>query len=229
MKRILFCIFTMIMTMALLTGCGASSKKIAEAQKKYQELLAVNNQVAEVYNEIHDDSLQSELEALSAKVDELKEYNLKNMKNSEIDVLIDTMNSIDEAYSGYLKALGEIKVSEDAVALERIDFEVKNETEYVFVSLELMEEGDKDYISNAIADTEGLWPNGRVAGLSIYRDAEGTPWIMTVKRLDGEEEVSYSFVLDEEKLNTPNTTLYIRHNPDTDEMYVDSYNLYTQN
>lgn len=196
----------------LLISCGPSEDKMLEAQSKYRELVSVHNQVAEAYAAIDDDSLLEDINALSDKLEDIKAFNLYDMKDEEIDILIDTMDSLNKSYSGYLKTIGEIRLSEEAAMLTPYSFTLVNETEKTFVELSLMEKGEKDLVSNALESTSGLKPGQTMIGLTVYRDVDNTPWILSLSEAkEGEEEpVAYKFVLDEGNLNEKNNILTLK-------------------
>lgn len=182
---------TLIFVCALaLTGCGPSKEKIGEAQAKYRDLVSTYNQVAEAHKEIEDDSLNDELKELSHEMNLLTGYNLYEMTEEDIDVLINTMDVLNNSLSSYLKDIGAIKLSEEAGALESISFTLINETGDVFNHLQLMEKGETDLVTDVLETLEGFLPGQEIMGLTVFRDVDNTPWelSLTATSEDGEEQ-----------------------------------------
>ena len=180
----IMCIFVIT---TLLTGCGSSDEKIIEAQSKYRELINTYNQVVKAHDAIEDVSLDDELKALSVNIEEIKSYNLADMTDEEIDMLIESINTLNDSYSGYLKAIGEIKENEDASVLKPVSFSLVNETNMVFTALSLMEEGEKDLVTDVLEPFEGFMPKQEIMGLTLYFDVDNTPWILSIR--DSEDNV----------------------------------------
>lgn len=197
----------------LLMSCGPSDEKIIEAQAKYRELVSSHNQVAEAYEAIDDDSLMEDLNVLSEKIEAVESFNLYEMKDEEIDILIDTMDSLNQSYSGYLKTIGEIRLTEEAAVLTPYTFTLVNETDRTFAELSLMEKGEKDLVSNALESLQGLLPGQEITGLTVYRDVDNTPWILSLSEAtsqEGEEPMAYKFILDESNLSKDGTVLTLK-------------------
>lgn len=189
-KRLILGIFSMLTCAVFLTACGPSKDKIAQAQAKYRELVATHNQVAEAHKEIEDDSLNEELKELSLEVNKLTGYNLYEMTDEDIDELISTMDILNNSYSSYLKEIGTIKLSEDAGELESISFTLINGTDNVFNHLRLMEKGETDLVTDVLESVDGFLPGQEIMGLTVFRDVDNTPWVLslTVSSDEGEEQ-----------------------------------------
>ena len=222
-------IFILLIMILTLSACAPSEDKILEAQSVYREMISVNNQVVAARNAISDTSLDTELNALAEKIPEIEEYNLNEMSDSEIDILIESMNTIIDAYTGFLNTIGEIKIAEDATRLTTIYFNLVNDTDLTFVKLLLEEEGDTDEISDALSSVSGFTPGQEMIGLAIHRDADNTPWILelsdeSVNEASDEEgnegEGVYRIELDVSSFNEENFTLYIRRDAESGEVYV---------
>lgn len=94
----------------LLTACGGpSAEKIAQAQDTYSNLVSIHNRVVSAHRQIEDDSLDEKLVALGEKITQVNTYNLNDMNDEEIDMLIDTMDSIIDTYEEYLTAINDIR------------------------------------------------------------------------------------------------------------------------
>ena len=114
----------------VLTACQPSDEKIAQAKEKYAQLAEVHNQVVEAHGKVADDSLDEELFALRDKASEMESYNLAEMKDEEIDQLIQDMDSMIADYEEYRTALSDIKSKEEAAVLTPITLALTNQTEF---------------------------------------------------------------------------------------------------
>lgn len=222
MKKIL--ISGLVLCLGLvLTACGPSKNKIIEAQAKYRELVEIHNQAVSAYDMINENSLNEELSTLSDKMAQLTEYNLYDMTDDEIDTLIETINTLSTSYSGYLKTIGEIKISEDANYLDQISFSVVNDTNLLFSSLKLYERGESDLVTDVLDETTGLKPNQEIAGLTIYKDADDTPWILSLG-VNDEEEVevaNYKLIIEVTDLAASGRAFTIKWDDETGEVYIE--------
>lgn len=169
----------------LLTACGGpSAEKIAQAQDTYSNLVAIHNRVVSAHRQIEDDSLDEKLVALGEKITQVNTYNLNDMSDEEIDMLIDTMDSIIDTYEEYLTAINDIRDTENAAILTPINISLINDTNLTFVGLSLHQKGS---IQNAdlLETLSGFMPAQRMAGLVIYRDVQNTPWVLELVSEDG--------------------------------------------
>jgi len=224
MKNYITLMISLAAVMLFLTGCKGNEEKIIEAQKKYQTLLAIHNQVVEAHDGIANNSLDKELNIITGQMSELTQYNLYEMTDEEMDILIETMDIMNESYSNYLKTIGEIKVSEDAAFLKPILFSLENATDMTFISLTLMERGETDLVSNALESSSGLDGGQVISGLTIYADADNTPWIMTLIKTDGVSEegnVEYKFTIDPLEMNDNGTVLVLIYDPETNSLNLE--------
>ena len=169
----------------LLTACGGpSAEKIAQAQDTYSNLVAIHNRVVSAHRQIEDDSLDEKLVALGEKITQVNTYNLNDMSDEEIDMLIDTMDSIIDTYEEYLTAINDIRDTENAAILTPINVSLVNDTNLTFAGLSLHQKGT---IQNAdlLETLSGFMPAQRMAGLVIYRDVQNTPWVLELVSEDG--------------------------------------------
>ena len=169
----------------LLTACGGpSAEKIAQAQDTYSNLVAIHNRVVSAHRQIENDSLDEKLVALGEKITQVNTYNLNDMSDEEIDMLIDTMDSIIDTYEEYLTAINDIRDTENAAILTPMNISLINDTNLTFVGLSLHQKGT---IQNAdlLETLSGFMPAQRMAGLVIYRDVQNTPWVLELVSEDG--------------------------------------------
>ena len=169
----------------LLTACGGpSAEKIAQAQDTYSNLVSIHNRVVSAHRQIEDDSLDEKLVALGEKITQVNTYNLNDMNDEEIDMLIDTMDSIIDTYEEYLTAINDIRDTENAAILTPINISLVNDTNLTFVGLSLHQKGTIQNV-DLLETLSGFMPAQRMAGLVIYRDVQNTPWVLELVSEDG--------------------------------------------
>lgn len=170
----------------LLTGCGGpSDEKIAQAQETYTHLIETHNQVVDAHKHISDNSLDDQLSALADKITKLEEFNLSEMKDADIDVLIENMNSMIASYEEHLKTIEKIKRAEDAAVLVPIPLTFTNATDQTFQKLFLYEKNDSSHKFDVLEGTSGFNPGQALTGIVISRDVSDTPWILELENSDG--------------------------------------------
>ena len=169
----------------LLTACGGpSAEKIAQAQDTYSKLVAIHNRVVSAHRQIENDSLDEKLVALGEKITQVNTYNLNDMSDEEIDMLIDTMDSIIDTYEEYLTAINDIRDTENAAILTPINVSLVNDTNLTFAGLSLHQKGTIENV-DLLETLSGFMPAQRMAGLVIYRDVQNTPWVLELVSEDG--------------------------------------------
>ena len=169
----------------LLTACGGpSAEKIAQAQDTYSNLVAIHNRVVSAHRQIENDSLDEKLVALGEKITQVNTYNLNDMNDEEIDMLIDTMDSIIDTYEEYLTAINDIRDTENAAILTPINVSLVNDTNLTFAGLSLHQKGTIENV-DLLETLSGFMPAQRMAGLVIYRDVQKTPWVLELVSEDG--------------------------------------------
>ena len=169
----------------LLTACGGpSAEKIAQAQDTYSNLVSIHNRVVSAHRQIEDDSLDEKLVALGEKITQVNTYNLNDMNDEEIDMLIDTMDSIIDTYEEYLTAINDIRDTENAAILTPINISLVNDTNLTFVGLSLHQKGTIQNV-DLLETLSSFMPAQRMAGLVIYRDVQNTPWVLELVSEDG--------------------------------------------
>lgn len=177
--------WVMLASTLLLTACGGpSAEKIAQAQDTYSNLVTIHNRVVSAHRQIEDDSLDEKLVALGEKITQVNTYNLNDMNDEEIDMLIDTMDSIIDTYEEYLTAINDIRDTENAAILTPINISLINDTNLTFVGLSLHQKGTIENV-DLLETLSGFMPAQRMAGLVIYRDVQNTPWVLELVSEDG--------------------------------------------
>lgn len=215
---LLICIMTF-----LVAGCGANEEKIASAQEKYRNLVEFHNQIVEEHAAINDNSLDKELGNIESQMRELTDYNLYEMSDEELDMLMEVMDIITESYTNYRKTISEIKYSEDAAYLRPIVFSITNNTDLVFTSLSLIPDGDANSATNTLDMQEGFKRGQEILGLTIYADVNNSPWVLSLKRYnagEGEDEVIYKVTLDPKVMAEGNNSYELTHDVETDTILI---------
>lgn len=179
-KRLIF-LFMICSLCLFAAACGPSEEKVTEAREKYSQLVEVHNQAVEAHKGIADDSLDESLAGLREQVAEVENYNLAELKDEEIDILIQIMDALVVSYEEHLEALSDIKGKEDAAVLIPIPVSVTNKTDFSFSVLKLYEKGDYDNHTNVLEDMEPLASGQALAGLVIQRDVDNTSWVLALE------------------------------------------------
>lgn len=184
MKRNCLMLIIAVITAMTLCACGPSDEKIIEAQNKYRELIEIHNDVVAAHSAIKDASLDDELLALEESIPLMEEYNLNDMTDDEINVLIDSMNNVINSYTTYLTTIGEIKQKEDATVLTPVYVTLANKSDITFTRLSLEEKGDEGNVTDVLETLSGLNPGQEIIGLTIYKDVDNTPWVLHLSDKD---------------------------------------------
>ena len=216
MRKRFFMGVTVGMLCVALTACEPSDEKIAEAKEKYVQLAEVHNQVVDAHGNVSDGSLDEELVALKGKAKEIESYNLAEMKDEEIDQLIQTMDFLIEDYGEYLTALSDIKEEEEAAVVTSITLALANHTDFSFSEIFLYKKGDNGDHANVLGDGE-LVPDQSLTGLIIRRDAEDTPWILVLT--DGGGKV-FELELPVREYSEKGVSLSLSYDEEQDEIIV---------
>lgn len=217
--RKLIHLFLLYLTFCLLlTGCGGpSDEKIAQAQETYTRLVETHNQVVEAHKHISDNSLDDKLVALSQKVIKIEEFNLSEMKDEDIDALIESMNSMIDSYQEHLQTIETIRGQEEAAVLVSIPLTFMNATEQNFQKLFLYEADDVSHKSDVLEGTAGFHPEQSITGLVILRDVSATPWILKIENADG---VVYEIELSVKDFDEGGEILTLTYDPETSEISI---------
>lgn len=203
----------------LLTACGGASKeKIAEAQDTYTRLVNIHNEVVSAHKQIQDDSLDEKLVTLSGKIEQINTYHLNEMNDEEVDMLIETMNTLIGTYQEYLDAINQIKSSEDAAVLTPIPLSLINGTSLTFTGLSFYQK-DSTENDDLLESLSGFGPTQRLTGLVIYRDTQNTPWMLDLKTSDG---TAYSLELSVEEFSTDGCILTLTYDSELGELKFSS-------
>lgn len=171
-----------------LVACGPSEEKVLQAQQKYVELTEKHNKVVEAHNAVSDNSYDEQLMELRAKIDEVEVYNLNDMEDEEIDLLIQIMDTLIASYNEFEAVLIDVKAKEDAEIIVTIPVTIENKTGKAISSLELYEQGNEKARINVLENLTPLESGQTLTGLMILRDAENTPWILNLKSAEVTDE-----------------------------------------
>ncbi|MBD5462335.1 MAG: hypothetical protein HDR24_04645 [Lachnospiraceae bacterium] len=199
----------------LLAGCGPSEEKITQAQELYVQLADMHNQVVEAHKNISDDSLDQDLVALAEKVKQIEQYNLNEFDDEQIDLLIESMNSIMNSYQEYLTVIDQVKEQENAAVLVSIPVTLFNNTEFTFQILAMYGKNEPSQNVNALEDTSGFSPGQSITGLMIYRDVSSTPWVLTLEDASG---IAYEIELPVKEYDESGILLTLTYDSETKEL-----------
>lgn len=209
----------MICSLFLFTAaCGPSKEKMAEAQAKYTQLAEIHNQAVEAYKDVEDDSLDESLTKLREQVVEVGNYDLTELKDEEIDLLIQIMDSLIGSYEEHLAELSDIKGQEEAAVLVEIPLTVVNHTDFSFVLLKLYEKGDYDTHANVLENMETLAPGQALMGLVVLRDVDNTPWILV---LEDTNDMKYELELSVEGYSEEGVTLGLSYTEEEEKLFIE--------
>ena len=203
MKKLLIALLTVLIF--ALSSCGPDDDKIMEAQKAYRELISAHNRTVEAHAEIMSPELDDELAAMENEVRSLDSENLYDMSEDDLAAFTEHMNELRDRYGEYLVTIDEIRASEEAGKTVQTSFSLKNGTYITFTGLTLQKEGASGNATDVLSSLSPLEPEGELTGLSVYRDVNNTPWIMTLH--SGTD--SYELSIDPSSLKDSGTTLTI--------------------
>ena len=200
-----------------LTGCAPSAEMLAAAQDKYTELVQIHNEVVEVHKEVDDTSYDDALSVLQDDLNTIQSYNLKDMSEEEITLLMSTMDTLIASYQDYLAQLGNTKKEEDAAELTAIPLSLTNNTSFSFDLISLYPKDSAGARLNLLSGLESLSPTQSLTGLQIKRNAENTPWMLTLETTEG---VTYDIELPVETYTEDGVHLYLAYDSETGSITV---------
>lgn len=201
----------------LLAGCSPSDEVLSAAQGKYAELVKIHNEVVEAHREVEDDSYDEALSVLQDDLNTIQSYNLKDMSEEEITLLMSTMDTLIASYQDYLAQLGNTKKEEDAAELTAIPLSLTNNTSFSFDLISLYQKDNPGARINILSGLDSLSPTQSLTGLQIERNAENTPWMLTLESTDG---VTYDIELSVDTYTEDGIHLYLDYDPETGSITV---------
>lgn len=204
-----------LLSCTLLTGCGPSEEKVAQAQSTYTELTDIHNQVVEAHKTIATDTLDEDLTALSKKLEQVDDFNLNEMKDEEIDTLIASMKTLISTYEDFLTSISQIKANEEAAVIITLPLSITNSSELTFTSVTLYEKGDNASRENLLAEETALGSGQHMTGLYVYRDVSNTPWFL---ELEDTEANTYKLELPVKNFTEEGKTLVLTYDSETGEL-----------
>lgn len=199
----------------LLTGCSPSDEVLSAAQGKYAELVEIHNEVVEAHREVEDDSYDEALSVLQNDLNTIQSYNLKDMSEEEVTLLISTMDTLISSYNEYLPQLDTTKKEEDAAELTAIPLSLTNNTSFTFDLISLYQKDTPGARINILSGLDSLSPTQSLTGLQIERNVENTPWMLTLESADG---VTYDIELPVDTYTEDGIHLYLDFDPETDSI-----------
>ncbi len=218
MKKIGLFFLTIGMSLGIMACGGPSEEKIEQAQAKFNELVETHNKTVEVHNEIDDNYLDQDLQAMAEQVTALRDYNLVEMTEEEIDVIIEEMGSAIEKYEETIVLLTEKKQEEADAVLKEIPLTLHNQTGKVFKELYLLPEGEKQK-ENVLSETLSINEGETLAGLYIYKDIEAKPWKIVLADEQGETwEIEIAMV----DLDEKGVTFFMQYDSESETIILNN-------
>ena len=218
MYRRIITILSICCLCLLMASCGPSDEKVTQAQQKYTELIEMHNQVVDAHDKVSDGSLDQSLTKLREQITVIEGYDLTEMKDEEIDGLIDTMDSLIDSYNESLVKLTKMLEKENAELIITIPVTVINNTSFTFSSLTLYQKGDTSHRVNILDELSDLVPDQSLTGLMIYRNAQNTPWILTITNT---EDTAFELTLPVEDYSEEGVHLSLVYDNETGELLVE--------
>ena len=200
-----------------LTGCAPSDEELSAAQDKYAELVQIHNEVVEAHKEVDDTSYDDALSVLQDDLNTIQSYNLNDMSEEEISLLISTMDTLIASYKDYLSLLGTTKKEEDAAELTDIPLSLTNNTSFAFDLISLYQKDSAGARINILSGLDNLSPTQSLTGLEIERNAENTPWMLTLETTEG---VTYDIELPVDIYTEDGIHLYLTYDSETGSITV---------
>lgn len=201
----------------LLTGCRPSAEVLSAAQTKYAELVQIHNDVVEAHKQVENSSYDEALSVLQDDLNTIQSYNLNDMSEEEITLLISTMDTLIVSYKDYLSQLGTTKKEEDAAELTDIPLSLTNNTSFSFDLISLYQKDSAGARINILSGLDNLSPTQSLTGLQIERNAENTPWMLTLETTEG---VTYDIELPVETYTEDGVHLYLTYDSETGSITV---------
>lgn len=208
---------SLLILSCLLTGCSPSDEVLSAAQGKYAELVKIHNEVVEAHREVEDDSYDKALSVLQDDLNTIQSYNLKDMSEEEITLLISTMDTLISSYNEYLSQLDTTKKEEDAAELTAIPLSLTNNTSFSFIMISLYQGDNMDARINILDGLDDLSPSQSMTGLQIEKNAANTPWMLTLETTEG---VTYDIELPVETYTEDGVHLYLAYDSETGSITV---------
>lgn len=200
------------------TACGSSEELIVRAQQKYRELARIHNQAVNAHQNISDNSLDEDLLELSEKEDELEQYNLTEMKDEEIEQLIQNMDSMIDSYDDMLEKLSDIKTKEDAAIRIPVPVTINNNSSFSFSELKLYEKGDAGIPVNVLEGMDCLAAGQTLTGLLIQKDVDDTPWMLFLCDMEG---TAYEFEIPVSEYGEDGITLKLIYDAEESALVIE--------
>lgn len=199
----------------IFTACGPSDEKMTEAQQKYTELVKAHNQAVEMHKKIDDNSMDDDLVRLREKILEVEAYDLTKMKDEEIDILIQIMDTLIASYEDLSSELETIKREKGAAILVAIPLSITNQTNCFFTELRLYESGDVSIHENVLVGMGDFSVGETLTGLVVQRDVNNTPWMIELQDENGN---SYAFELAVEEYDEEGVKLTLYYDEEKNEI-----------
>lgn len=187
MKKRIYLLVIAAMTTVMLVGCKASEEKLAEVNNEIQEIEELKGQAEEVYGNITDSSMRSDLDALNSEEEEAvsADYSKKSDKKIDAEVL-PLLEELKTSYTDILGQLNEVyeqetELKEEAQSYVDIQAYIVNNSGLDITSIVIKDNTKETESSNIIGENATLSAGQSLIGavLNIYTPSTDRVLIIT--------------------------------------------------
>ncbi|MCR5100957.1 MAG: hypothetical protein K6B41_06330 [Butyrivibrio sp.] len=188
MKKKISVYIMVMLSVMLITACGASEEKLEELSAKQEEAANLKTQAEELYGSITDSSYREGLDDINAREEEFnaQDYTKKSDKKIDEEVL-PVIDEIIEEYTSVNSEMAEVKAKEDQERAEADNYVyvsciITNNVGSDISSIVLKDE-DKVYeSSNYIKEEQVLATGQMMTGivLEIYKPSTNRSLVVTL-------------------------------------------------
>ncbi len=187
MKKRINILVIAAMTTVMLVGCKASEEKLAEVNNEIQEIEELKTQAEDVYGNITDSSMRSDLDTLNAEEEEAiaVDYSKKSDKKIDSEVL-PVLDELKESYTDILNQLNEVyekeaELKEEAQNYVDIQAYIVNNSGLDITSIVIKDNTKETESSNIIGENATLAAGQSLIGavLSIYTPSTDRVLVIT--------------------------------------------------
>ncbi len=219
-KKICLVLMMIGMSLGMMACGGPSVEKIEQAQSKYNELVEAHNKMVDAHKEIADSYLDQDLQVLAQQVTAMKDYNLVEMTEEEIDIIIEEMSSTLEKYEESIVLLVEKKQEEADAELVEIPLTLHNQTGTELKELYLFAQGEEEN-KNILDGSLSINTGEILTGLYIYKDIAAKPWELVLADDSGK---TWEIEISTADLNESGAVFFLQYNSENDAVILGNNN-----
>lgn len=186
MKKRIYLLVIAAMTMVMLVGCKASEEKLAEVNNEIQEIEELKTQAEEVYGNITDSSMRSDLDALNSEEEEAvsADYSKKSDKKIDAEVL-PLLEELKTSYTDILGQLNEVyeqetELKEEAQSYVDIQAYIVNNSGLDITSIVIKDNTKETESSNIIGENATLSAGQSLIGAVLYIYTPSTDRVLVI-------------------------------------------------